>query len=102
MGYMTNFSLSVSKYSEELEKKFDTFSDGDFSDLLNGMTYEMRWCSHEGDMKQISNEFPDILFTLNGRGEEDEDIWVKYFKNGKMQTCFATIIFDEFDEFKLE
>jgi hypothetical protein len=60
-----------------------------------------KWYEHEDDMRQLSSRFPDILFTLSGKGEENEDIWVKYFKGGRMQVSRATIAFEGFDEHKL-
>ncbi len=46
--------------------------------------------------------FPDILFQLNGAGEESGDIWVKYYKNGKSQESRLNIELDEFDPNKLK
>ncbi len=61
-----------------------------------------KWYGHEKDMKAFSRHFPDLVFKLEGRGEEPGDLWVKYFKNGKMQRCHAKITFAPFDENKLE
>lgn len=44
---------------------------------------------------------PTILLTLYGEGEESEDLWVKYFLNGKMQISVAKIIYAKFDEKEL-
>jgi hypothetical protein len=41
------------------------------------------------------------VFELIGEGEEAGEMWKKYFKNGKLQTCKATITFDRYDESKL-
>ena len=60
------------------------------------------WYSHEDNIKAISLEFPDVLFTLHGEGEEFGDIWNKYFLNGKMQMAKAEIIIPEFDKDKLK
>lgn len=59
------------------------------------------WYEHEDDMRQLSARFPDMLFTLSGNGEQYDDIWVKYFKAGRMQASYATIVLDPFDETKL-
>lgn len=60
------------------------------------------WDDHEKDMLKLSREFPKTLFKLHGEGEEDGDIWDKYFLNGKIQRCHAKIIIDDFDITKLE
>jgi hypothetical protein len=39
---------------------------------------------------------------VKGKGEEDNDIWRHHFKNGKSQRINAKIIFDDYDESKLE
>jgi hypothetical protein len=52
-------------------------------------------------MIKMSLQFPDLIFQLKGEGEEPEDIWIKYYKNGKVQVCYAKITFDEYDETKL-
>lgn len=52
-------------------------------------------------MKNLSKKFPSVLFILEGEGEENDDIWKKYFKDGKVQECAAKITFDPYDETKL-
>ena len=47
-------------------------------------------------MRDFSLKYPSTLFTLEGSGEEDVDMWIKYFLNGKMQRCQAKIVFEEF------
>jgi hypothetical protein len=63
---------------------------------------ECKWYSCVEDVLKLSKEHPDILFLLEGEGEEAGDIWKFYAKNGR--SCFqeAKIIFDEFDESMLE
>ncbi len=68
----------------------------------NPLDQETKWYEHEEHMKAISKEYPDVIFQLNGEGEESGDVWIKYFVNGKMQKAAAKITFDEFDEKKLK
>lgn len=63
--------------------------------------YAIKWYNHEEDIREFSKEHPDVLFTLEGWGEEQGDIWRKYFKNGKYYQVKAEINYPEFDETKL-
>lgn len=60
-----------------------------------------KWYEHEDDMKRLSLKFPDVLFTLRGEGEESGDVWVKYFKEGKMQVSKAEVKLEPFDATRL-
>ena len=53
-------------------------------------------------MKEYSLNYPDLIFRIHGDGEEIEDFWDCYFKNGKMQSCPGTVIYDDYDETKLK
>lgn len=60
------------------------------------------WTNHEKDLRKFSKHYEDYQISLYGQGDEAPDIWIKHFKNGKMQYCPAIITFDEFDESKLK
>jgi hypothetical protein len=60
-----------------------------------------KWYEHEVDMAKLSIAVPDVLFRLSGEGEESGDIWDKYFLNGKMQICNATVVKEPFNAAKL-
>ena len=97
MSYYTKYELTI-------------VSDIDFvhlEDLIqklgfNPFSSSCQWYEHECDLTQYSMQNQNILFILKGQGEDTEDIWVKYFKNGKKQVCRAKIIYDAFDESKME
>lgn len=61
-----------------------------------------KWYEHEDEMKNFSREYPGILFTLHGEGEENEDVWNKYFLNGKVQVAKAKFQIAPFDIKKLK
>jgi len=98
MGYYTRFELEVisgndyeTDYEEAVIKQVD----------YNPLVEETKWYGCEVDMKEVSKQYPKVLFKLIGEGEDAGDLWEAYFKNGKMQMCKAEITFQEFDESKL-
>lgn len=105
MGYYTSHTLStdsVDNYeiiehlrSENDEAAYNIEADGQPNE--NG-----KWYYHEEHLREFSKKYPDVLFTLNGEGEESGDIWVEYYKNGLMQKSIAIITFDPFNESKLK
>jgi len=46
-----------------------------------------KWPTYEKDMRQLSEEFPDIVFLLEAYGEMPDDVWKEYFKNRKSEKC---------------
>jgi hypothetical protein len=107
MGYYTSYNLDVHKGNKGIWEILENLSHDDFAGLEYAVYSDgecvdsVKWYDHEADMKELSKQFPDIVFQLHGEGEEAGDIWYKYFKNGKMQECHAKITYDEFDESKL-
>jgi hypothetical protein len=81
-------------FSEEAEYALD--EDGNCSGE------DTQWYDHEKDLIRLSEMFPDIIFRLRGNGQYPQDMWEKYYKNGKSQLCKARITFDPFDEDKLK
>jgi hypothetical protein len=116
MGYYTDYDLEIIggaqtevKGTDSEGKPASVFVPLDPSHItdevlaLSGYSSfsEIKWYDHEVHMRQISQKYKDLLFVLSGKGEDSSDLWVKYFKNGKMQTARARIEYDEFDEKKL-
>lgn len=62
----------------------------------------IKWHDHENDMRTYSKKHPKTLFKLSGEGEDNEDVWIEYYLNGKMQRTKAELKFDEFDKNKLQ
>ena len=110
MGYYTLYNISYDvpegvdkkKFSNKLaiglyaiNSEFGFFKDCEIEDLIED---EMKkWYSCEEDMIQLSKLFPEIVFTIEGWGEDREDIWREYFFNGKCQYAPAQIKFAPFD-----
>ena len=105
MGYYTYYKLEISpRYTKEEELKL-TLDIAKFFGLRDEVTInthfddfleeEIKWYDHEENMIELSEKYPNYLFTLSGEGEESGDIWRTYFKNGKCQRVEAKIVFDE-------
>ncbi len=105
MGYETYHQLYIDTNNEAIWKAIDedpTYADVKYAVGSDGTSGDScKWYDHEVDMRRLSAQFPDVLFTLNGSDENNEDIWIEYYKGGKMQRCPAIITFDEYDESKL-
>lgn len=85
MGYYTYFSLDIKGDPEEVEKVQNFHvpdNDTEFSDpfYINGILdetedHDYKWYDWEKDMKKLARKFPNVLFILDGDGEESNDNW---------------------------
>lgn len=111
MAYLTYYSMQLPKgkdWTVEMKEKLISLDTGyfhnirDVDDLIYNDTYDIwSWYDHEEDMSKLSESFPNELFALYGRGEDNEE-WIKYFKDGKSQTVYGVVSFDPYDESKLK
>ncbi len=108
MGYYTKYKLEEPDVGRELGweiveqmERYDT-DYGKLSKFIGGFGESIKWYDHESEMKAFSKRFPDVVFTLHGEGEESGDLWVKYFKDGKMHRVDAVISYAPFDEGQLK
>ncbi len=82
MGYYTYYKLSTDDGNGEAHR--DAVSAlSDYPDLWQD---SCKWYDHETDMRKYSKENQGVTFRLYGNGEESPDIWVKWFRNGEMQS----------------
>lgn len=101
MGYSTRFELEIENCNNSTKskiKKFMNANEDDYYGVLGEDSY--KWSNHEETMKTLSLKFPDVLFTLTGEGESSGDVWIKHFKNGKMQERYAELVYPDYDESK--
>ncbi len=107
MGYATNYELRVIPHSYVREVALDVFvpllpfSEFESLRIDKGAiksSGDSRWYEHEEDMRNLSRAYPELVFQLDGQGEDAEDRWRKYFKNGRMQEAKAVITLAPFDE----
>ena len=104
MGYYTDYTLTVEHATpEDLENIGKTVHDEwGMESWDDGWGCNDKWYDHDEDMLVLSIRFPHIVFELHGAGENNDDLWYTYYKNGKKQHCPAIITFDPYDESKLE
>lgn len=117
MGYYTHHNLKIKQIDkdmsiaeiEELKRKIDNYienhEDIDYAVGPIDSDWECdscKWYDHNEDMLEMSKAFPDVVFELEGDGEESGDIWKTYYKNGKSQECPVIMTFDEYDPNKLK
>lgn len=105
MGYYTNYTLDVyadalnSNEKELLEKSIRELNDGyplaHYRLKFSFETGEIKWYSHNTDMLGLSSKYPSVEFVLEGYGEEREDIWKKYYKNGKMKRVVPKLVWPD-------
>lgn len=90
MGYYTEYSLyadteDIQEIKDKLQEVFgDTY-------INEGCTFTAKWYNHEQHLESLSDLFPDVEFRLEAEGEEPDDLWIKYFKNGKVQVLRAKV-----------
>lgn len=104
MGYYTSHKLEiVGGHMDILEQIIENDPQTFYGLYKDGSPLDsVKWYSHQEDMKQLSKQYPDLVFKLTGEGEETGDMWIEYHKNGKMQDCHAKITFEDYDESKLK
>lgn len=101
MGYYTDYKLSFDTSIVDKQEVFDYIKEK-FYQWFDCGYVNSKWYQHVPEMVEVSKKWPDVLFTLEGVGEESGDMWIKYFKNGKVQICPAVLTYPEFDESEME
>jgi hypothetical protein len=82
MGYYTQYELETDDCDTD-KHIFALRLETGYSCLFED---ECKWYEHEKEMAAYSVNHPAVQFRLSGQGEESGDVWVKWFKAGKMQT----------------
>ena len=109
MGYYTYFTLEVEGGPAEQrcptcghigEWRWEDLI-SQFLDGYDPFQESCKWYEWEEDMRKFSARYPEWTFILEGDGEESDDRWRAYFKNGKAYTDTMEFLFPEFDESKL-
>ena|ERR1035437_5577262 len=109
MGYCTQYNLCTSAgipgvvVPEDIISQFRNQCEGaEYAiDDGGGCSESCKWYDHEKNLVDFSLKHKDVLFTLDGTGEDNDDSWILYVQSGKSQLCNGRIVYDEFDHAKL-
>lgn len=58
----------------------------------------MKWYDWEKDMQRLSTFSDNIVWVIDGDGEDNGDIWRFYYKGGRRQNAYARIEYDDYAE----
>lgn len=94
MGYLTNFRLHVRKTDGSighLPQIDDLGGYGDWASSAQSRSRDnivrldgVKWYEHEDDMIALSKEHPTLVWVLDGEGEDQGDVWRKFFYRGNV------------------
>lgn len=116
MGYLTRFKLTweapipAEITDERARAKARAERDGQIVAVLEQTEWwssiedgeAQKWYSRHTDIREVAMQFPDVVFTLQGHGENATDMWRTYFQADFCYTVKAVITYPEFDPDKLE
>lgn len=114
MGYYTHYSLEMEGEESPINRILDLFDDPPndvgikgfsyggiyyhLGDIYHGYAEFCKWYNFEEEMKKFSKMHPEVIFILDGDGEERRDVWRMYFKNGKSsKRLVPKLTFPDFD-----
>lgn len=102
MGYCTTFTLTTEPETNFLEEELEEMSGGYYweDEMSSYRLYDSKWYDHDKHMIAFSKneKYKNVLFTIEGEGEEAGDLWKAYYKNGKTVHHQAILTFPEFKE----
>lgn len=76
MGYYTNFEIRA---IEDPNEAFDAFlqdlaDEADMDEISFGYVSSVKWYDCDKDALKVSLKYPELLFVIEGDGEESDDI----------------------------
>ena len=108
MGYMSKFDMGA--FDAKTGFPIDDALEAEIAEKLGDIIYggssywtydsfdrllgdEMKWYDHEDDVIAISKEYPNIVFVLEGIGEEFPDAWRMWAHNGEWEKVSAEVTY---------
>ena len=85
MGYRTDYNLYIyNKFHDIEDKSLDIVEkiEKEFRVSL-GNAYGNNWDNHIEDMVNFSKNYSELYFYFANKGDEQDDIWISFFHNGK-------------------
>jgi hypothetical protein len=101
MGYYTRFTLEhndTTIHGPDHEEGISEASGYEFTVFDD----EMKWYGYDDEMKTYSKKYPKVTFILFGIGEEEDDYWKIYYKNGKSAVYAGIMSVDYGDDLYTE
>lgn len=97
MGYYTRFELEIDRDGDAVIEDLKETSDYGAFYKEGATTWRSedswKWYDHEDELKAVSLRHPLSRISVTGYGEEQGDIWRKYFVAGQMQKHKLEITF---------
>lgn len=106
MGYYTDFEITIDAIDDVKRTEVDDYvnslgEDNGFSWMTNYATGQwsgnLKWYDWREDVAAVSAKFPDITIWVEGHGEDNEDVWKAYFKDGKGMFAKAELVFGDYE-----
>lgn len=97
MSYDTHFSAKVEGPQDQVDMfilsvrlrelpPIGTYmNDQDWLELFYEGGFSGSWYDHEDDMQTLANLYPNLIFTFDGEGEEQGDVWRIMHKGGEVR-----------------
>lgn len=87
MGYNTRYELTLINPPEPAVglKLAITQALLDLSKGFASFEEAVTWYTWEDDGKAVSAQYPDVLFAIDGNGEQPGDQWRCFFRGGKSE-----------------
>jgi hypothetical protein len=92
MGYYTDYEISAQGEHADEAVTFLTEVCAGYDNWDDGCLQDAKWYDWNLDLKKASLEYPEVLFILDGIGEESPDIWRAWALDGRVEKVVATMI----------
>jgi hypothetical protein len=104
MGYYTHYTIRITgadnaNQMTEIAEKLGLSEEGyEISDEGTKLStdFDDKWYGWKDQFLRVSRSYPRVLFEVDGKGEENDDLWKARIRNGESEVIHAKIVFGEF------